>query len=189
MIYIVILLLILILLLPIKISFIYEKQTLKIILFKYWVINLNKKNKTNKVKDRKNKKNKLDASALLKNKNLILENLQFIIKRIKFDVELSLNIASNDAFNTAMLYGFANTIIYSLISALSNKYKVYPKIDISCDFNKTKTSLYLRLTLSINLLLTILFLVKISSTYIKIKKGSVINVRTSNRIINENNNG
>ncbi|WDC85823.1 DUF2953 domain-containing protein [Caloramator sp. mosi_1] len=100
-----------------------------------------------------------------------------------------MTVASNDAFNTAMIFGLLNSILPTVFSFIEGYYKFKFKGNIYCDFNLTKTKGNFTLIIKFNMMTILLFIIKSFSTIIKIYKGGVSYGRTSNRRVNENYNG
>ncbi|SHE41583.1 hypothetical protein [Caloramator proteoclasticus] len=185
--YVILLIFILLLFMPINISIIYDEKSFFIKIYNFKVINLFKKKKTNKVKEKpKIKFNYRFASHYIRP---TINNINYLLKRINLRLNYNLKVSSSDAFYAAMIFGVLNSVLPVLFAYLSNNYKFYHSGSIYCDFNSTKPKLEFKLSISFNLMIIIIFLIKSFIILIKIYKGGVLYGRASNRRIDENYNG
>ncbi|MBZ4662378.1 MAG: hypothetical protein JG776_60 [Caloramator sp.] len=187
MIYVILLIFMLILFIPINISIIYDEKRFYIKIYNFKVINLTKKKKTNRVKEKP--KIKFDYRLIFPYIKQTVKNINYLIKRIKLRLRYNIKVSSSDAFYAAMIFGVLNSVLPVLFTYLSNNYKFYHSGSIYCDFNSTKPKLVFKLSISFNLMIIIIFLIKSFLILIKIYKGGVLYGRASNRRINENYNG
>lgn len=189
MVYIISLFVLLLLFLPINIELLIKNGDIKLIIYRLIIINLSKKVNNKEMKKVKTKKISIDYKDLLvQSKTLINIFLKFL-KTTYIKLDLRLLIATSDAFNTALFFGAINTVIYGIIGYLSSFNNFKHDINITTDFNNTKSNIYLRVSIVFNLFFSLIFLVRLYITIKKSLKGGVENVRTSNRSFNENYNG
>lgn len=168
------------------IAIIFDSNQFKIKIYKFIVIKLDKNVQNKKVG--KNKKINIPFSEIIQFKTYVLNAFYKFIKTIHINLKLNLTIATDDAYNTSILYGVANTSIYTLFSYISTKLKFTHKTSIYCDFNLNKPKINFQLRLVFNLFCLLLFFIRISKILLKIK-GGVLNGRASNKSVNENYNG
>lgn len=189
MVYLVFLFCLLLLFLPIYVEIVIKNSEIKLIVYRLIIINLNKKENNNKMKKSKRNKMHIDYKNLLLNKKNIIYVLLKFLKTTYVNLKLRLSIATNDAFNTALLYGTSNTLIYGIIGYLSIYNNFKHDINITCDFNSKKINIYFNISVIFNMFSIILLILRLYKIIKKSLKGGVEHVRTSNRSFNENYNG
>lgn len=98
------------------------------------------KNKSEKAPEKKEKK----KTSAIKEKGIsaFLEDLKSIIKgvwtllvnvlkrAILSKLRIKLNVAGEDAADTAIIYGYANAVIYPVVSAFTENVKEYKELDV-----------------------------------------------------------
>ena len=102
----------------------------------------------------------------------VLKKLIWFIKKLKFDrIRLNLSISSDDAANTAILYGTVCTAVYPALSLITSNASVkYKEINISADFNKTAIAADFSLCVKLRLIYAVIVLLKVYSEYRKMIK-------------------
>lgn len=162
---------------------------IKLIIYRLIIINLSKKVNNKEMKKTKRKTISIDYKDLLFNIKDIIYVVSKFLKTTHLKLYIRLNVATSDAYNTAMIYGMTNALVYGVTGYLSNYKNFKHDVDIISDFNTTKSNIYLKISLVFNLFCTLILLYRLYKIIKKSLKGGVENVRTSNRSFNENYNG
>ena len=102
-----------------------------------------------------------------------------LIKHVRFKrLKLCLGVATDNAANTAILYGNICSIVYSICGMLKSSYDFDPKkIRVYADFSSEHMSLILDSKIKIKLIFIVKFLISTVFSLIKIKLGEVKNGR------------
>lgn len=93
---------------------------------------------------------------------IILGKLVWFLKKLKFDhIRLNLSVSSEDAADTAIMYGTICTALYPVLSLITSNASVkYKEINISADFNKTAIILDLSFCVKLRLIYALVALIK-----------------------------
>ncbi len=93
---------------------------------------------------------------------IILGKLVWFLKKLKFDhIRLNLSVSSEDAADTAIMYGTICTALYPILSLITSNASVkYKEINISADFNKTAIILDLSFCVKLRLIYALVALIK-----------------------------
>ncbi|MBQ9355373.1 MAG: DUF2953 domain-containing protein [Clostridia bacterium] len=93
---------------------------------------------------------------------IILGKLVWFLKKLKFDhIRLNLSVSSEDAADTAIMYGTVCTALYPILSLITSNASVkYKEINISADFNKTAIILDLSFCVKLRLIYALVALIK-----------------------------
>lgn len=174
-----------------------DKVYFKVSFLGLCIFDINSKKKHKKQSKEKSNIEKKQFTSVLKeyasnknNKELIFELLSLIkelcvkcskllkhvnVKRLEFN----LKIASDDAAKTAILYGNACSIVYSIVALLKSACDFdHKKIMVSADFSSEQISLKLLCQIKIKLIYVITFAVSVLYSLIKIKLGEIKNGRS-----------
>lgn len=147
-------LVIVLLVVPIALHIRYDGTTtrvwLRILLFKFLISDSSKPKKENKKKEKNGKKEKpKQKKSFFEIVNLITDIARsgikagrIAIKHLRFyGVRVYWRIARNDPYETGLAYGQTNAILYPVLGALANFFKVeFEKVDIIPDFTAEKDS-------------------------------------------------
>lgn len=131
-------------------------------------------NETQKEQKKENKlvntfKNKKEESGIVgavryfgEIAKIILGKLVWFLKKLKFDhIRLNLSVSSEDAADTAIMYGTICTALYPILSLITSNASVkYKEINISADFNKTAIILDLSFCVKLRLIYALVALIK-----------------------------
>ena len=111
-------------------------------------------------------------------KNLCLKFTR-LLKHVRFKrLKLSLGVATDNAANTAIIYGNICAVVYSICGMLKSSYNFDPKkIRVYADFSSEHMSLVLDSKIKIRLIFVISFLISTIFSLFKIKLGEVKNGR------------
>lgn len=160
------------------------------------IVNYDSKNKSSKSKKEKKKPNKkkktlvdsLKEYASSKNKRElffeIIEYLKIVLSKFKKLLSktrfrkavLDLTVATEDAADTAILYGKVCSAVYPIISILDTAMKFDPKrISVKTDFASNKMKLYLSGIIKIRLIHILGFLISTALSIIILKLGDINN--------------
>lgn len=154
---------------PMDLIFKYDKKIECILKFGFLKINLNKfeSKLTNEKKssktEKKIKKSKINIKKNLKLAKLFKNIFMQIIKKIKIkELNLVLNIGQEDAYNTAIKYGQASSIIYPFFRFIISKKEIKKyKISINPNFNTFETEFCFKINLRSNFLSMIIIILKV----------------------------
>ena len=102
----------------------------------------------------------------------ILEELIWFIKKLKFDhIKLNMSISSDEAANTAILYGTVCSVLYPILSLITSNSSVkYKEINVSADFNKTAIVADFSMCVKLRLIYAVIVFLKVYSEYRKMIK-------------------
>lgn len=142
------------LVIPIALHIRYDGTTtrvwLRILFFKFLISDSSKPKKENKKKEKNGKKEKpKPKKSFFEIVNLITDIARsgikagrIAIKHLRFyGVRVYWRIARNDPYETGLAYGQTNAILYPVLGALANFFKVeFEKVDIIPDFTAEKDS-------------------------------------------------
>lgn len=157
------------------------------------IFDINSKPKTKKSEDKekgkltgvlkeyaKGKSRKKLVGEILVILKALCEKFIKLIKHIRFNkLEFSLTVASDDAAKTALAYGTACSVVYSICGMLSSAYKFNPKkVNVSADFSTEQITLKVNTVIKIRLIHLVKFALSTAFSIIKLKLGEVKNGRT-----------
>lgn len=102
-----------------------------------------------------------------------------LLKHVRIKkLEVNLKIASDDAAKTAILYGNACSIVYSLVALLKSACGFdHKKIAVSADFSSDKIDLTMLSNIRIRVIYIVYFAISVAYTIIKMKLGEIKNGR------------
>jgi hypothetical protein len=108
---------------------------------------------------------------------LVLEKFKELLKHTRFsDVVLDLTVATDNASDTALLYGKLSSIIYPVLSLVDNSMKFTPKkLSVRTDFTATEMTFNLSGTLKVRLIYILGFLLSTFWSITKFKIGEKYN--------------
>lgn len=189
----IILLLLLILLMKVVILIEIQKKEFQLNIILFGVIKINLTDKTKgRIKEKAEKQIKLkldDIKDIWEFTKDVLPEIKYILSKITIETKLNIKFGFSSADKTAIAYGLINGIIYSnenylklLFRDYRGEYSIYP------DFKSEEKIITGYIYLKTRFIYMIFKSLKILKKYKK-RKGGVLNVRSSDRRINENYNG
>ena len=173
-----------------------ENAVFKVRFLFFKIVNYDSENKSSKSKKEKKKPNKkkktlvdsLKEYASSKNKRElffeIIEYLKIVLSKFKKLLSktrfkkavLDLTVATEDAADTAILYGKVCSAVYPIISILDTAMKFDPKrISVKTDFASNKMKLYLSGIIKIRFIHILGFLTSTALSIIILKLGDINN--------------
>ena len=173
-----------------------ENAVFKVRFLFFKIVNYDSEKKGSKSKKEKKKPNKKEKTlvdslkeyASSKNKRElffeIIEYLKIVISKFKKLLSktrfrkavLDLTVATEDAADTAILYGKVCSAVYPIISILDTAMKFDPKrISVKTDFASNKMKLYLSGIIKIRLIHILGFLISTAFSIIILKLGDINN--------------
>ena len=102
----------------------------------------------------------------------VLKKLIWFLKKLKFDhIKLNLSISSDEAADTAVLYGTVCSVLYPILSLITSNSSVkYKEINVSADFNKTAIVADFSMCVNLRLIYAVIVFLKVYSEYRKMIK-------------------
>ena len=173
-----------------------ENAVFKVRFLFFKIVNYDSENKSSKSKKEKKKPNKKEKTlvdslkeyASSKNKRElffeIIEYLKIVLSKFKKLLSktrfkkavLDLTVATEDAADTAILYGKVCSAVYPIISILDTAMKFDPKrISVKTDFASNKMKLYLSGIIKIRFIHILGFLTSTALSIIILKLGDINN--------------
>ena len=168
------------------------------------VFDINSKKKKNSSLKKKEKTSNKGLTDVLKeyaanknNKELIVEIFSIfkelcikfskLLKHTRFKkLEVDFRISSNDAAKTAILYGNACSVVYSLVALLKSACNFdHKKIKVSADFSSETINLSMLCNIKIKTVYIVSFAISVFYSIIKTKLGEFKNGRTKHWSYNE----
>ncbi len=139
-----------------------------------------RKKKENPITDIFNKKGKIEGIKFLSRLiNVGISRIIWVIRKIKFrKFLLKITISSEDAANTAVIYGTVCATVYPLINLLDQNTDLTVKeVSIYTDFEKLSPEIETAIVLKTRLIYAVIAAVSLFFAYLKIKKESDKNGR------------
>ncbi len=174
-----------------------DKVYFKVSLLGICIFDINSSNKKEASVKKKDDSEKKGLTTLLKeytgnknNKELIFDILSLfkelclkfsqILKHVRVKkLEVDLKIASDDAAKTAILYGNACSLVYSVVALLKSASDFdHKKITVSADFSSETMSLSMLSNIKLRIIYILGFAISVARSIIKIKVGEIKNGRT-----------
>ena len=112
---------------------------------------------------------------------IVLSRFKALLKHTRFKkAVLDLTVATDDAANTALLYGKLCSLVYPVISLLDAAMKFDPKsISVKTDFASSEIKFSMSGILKVKLIYILGFIISIAFTIIKSKIGDINNGKQS----------